>query len=168
MRSYNYVDVTARKTAERLLLLLWRAEAGYHIHVDREISHSAHRRLIMLERKDGRRHENCNLLARQNRLVRRAECDLGLTVANVTAKQSVHGDGTHHVLLYVAYRVCLTVGLVVVKRLLKASLHLVVGKECVAGLPHSLGVELDKLLCHLLDRALGSCSRLFPALAAHF
>ena len=167
MRTDYYIGVSALKTAQALLYLLWRAEAREHIHVYRKISKTAERRLVVLKRKDRGRHQNCDLLARQNRLVRGSERDLGLTVANVTAKQTVHRHGAHHILLDVGYRVKLTIGLGVVKRALKILLHSVVGVKGKAGAAHSLGVKLDQVLRHLAHRSLCLVGGSLPSLAAH-
>ena len=46
---------------------------------------------VMLKRKNCRRAENCDLFTRHRRLKRRANCNFGLSEANVAAHEPVHG-----------------------------------------------------------------------------
>ena len=75
---------------------------------------------MVLRREDRRRHEDGDLLAVLDRLERRAQCDLGLAVADVADHQTIHRPTGLHVELD------LVDGAELVGRLLvrKARLHL--------------------------------------------
>ena len=97
----------------------------------------------MLHGENGSRHKDRHLLTAKDRLVRRSEGNLGLTESNVAAKQSVHGDGAHHILLYFLYGHGLTVRLLIVKGRLKILLEVVVGRECDTAETHAGGIKLN-------------------------
>ena len=121
----------------------------------------------MLKRKNCGGHEYGNLLAAHYCLERRAQCNLGLAEANVTAKQAVHRHGLHHIALDLLDCDELRLGLLIFKGSGKLVLKLTVGGECKAGAPLPFGVKTDKVLCDILCRAL--CTRLCatPVTAAH-
>ena len=154
MRAYYYVHVPALESAQSLRLLLRCTESRYHIHVDRKSACSARDRLIMLKREDGCGNEYRHLLSAKHRLVSGAKRDLGLTESNVAAKKSVHRDGGGHILFDILNSLKLSRSFVVFKCRLKILLQVVILGERKSRAAHSLGVQLDKLLRHLLDRRL--------------
>ena len=122
----------------------------------------------MLKRENGGGNEDSHLLSSKHRLVRRAECDLGLSESNVSAKESVHRIRLHHILFYILNSVKLRIGLVIAKRRLKVTLKIVVLGESKALSARTLGVKLDKLLCYVLNDSLGLCLGPSPLARAEF
>ena len=110
----------------------------------------------MLEGEDGGRHENGDLLAREDGLEGGTEGHLGLAEADIAAEEAVHRDVVLHIPLDVADGTELAVGLDVGEGFLKFALAFVVGREGVARAAHPRGVEGDEILGHILLRLLNS------------
>ena len=156
------VYASLRKLLDYLRLLLRRAVAAEQLHIDRKVLKAAQSRLIVLIREDRRRREDSALLAREYALHRRAECDLGLAEADVSAEQSLHRTYALHISLYLGDSGKLVVRLDVGKALLEVVLYLVVGIECEALAFLALRVEGDELVSHVLDSALDVAAGLLP------
>ena len=122
----------------------------------------------MLKRKNGGGHEYRDLLATHYCLKCRTKRDLGLTESNVTAKQTVHRYGLHHISLDLLNGNELRLGFLILKRCGKLVLKLTVGRKCKAGCPLPFSIKADKILGNILCRTL--CARLgtAPITATHF
>ena len=168
MRAHDDINVTAREACERLCLLLGSAKTRYHLHVYGKSAHTADNGLIVLQSEQSGRNEKCHLLAAKHCLVGGAQSNLGLAVAYVTAKQTVHWNRLHHVALDLISCRQLAVGLLKGKGILKCLLVTVVRGESVSGAAHTLGVQTNEVLCNVLcrRRCTGFC--LFPAFTPHF
>ena len=114
--------------------------------------------------EDRRRHQHHHLLALGGRLVRGAQRDLGLAVADVAADQAVHRPLGLHVGLHRLDRVELVGGLAVGERALELELPLAVGLEGVALARLALGVEVEQLAGELARRAARARLDRVPAL----
>ena len=75
------------------LLFLRSAEAGDHLDVDGKVGEAALERLVVLEAEDGCGREDCDLLAILNCLEGRTHGDLGFSVADVAAQETIHRLG---------------------------------------------------------------------------
>ena len=120
----------------------------------------------MLLGEDRRRHQHHHLLAVHRGLVRGAQRDLGLPVADVAADQAVHRPLALHVGLDRVDRLHLVGGLAVGEGGLEVQLQLAVRREGVAPADQALGVEVEQLAGHLLGGAPGAGLQVQPALAA--
>ena len=100
--------------------------------------------------EDRRRDQHHHLLALGGGLVRGAQRDLGLAVADVAADQPVHRPLGLHVGLDRLDRVELVGGLAVGEGSLELELPLAVGRERVAPARLALGVEVEQLAGELL------------------
>ena len=143
-----------------------RTEAREQLDVYPEIPEPLARRLVVLRREQRRRSEYDRLLRLDHRLENRAERDLGLAVADVAAKQSVHHSAALHVLFDLGDGAQL-VGRLFVRECVLEPL-LIVGVRFVAialaALP--LRIERGEVDRHLFDR-LGDLSLyLFKLFAA--
>ncbi len=120
----------------------------------------------MLLDEHRRRSENRDLLAVLNGLERRADRDLGLSVADVAADQQVHGPRLLHRPLDLFRHPLLIRRLVVDEGGLHLALPAGVGAESV-GLVHAAGrVEFEQLGGHRLDGVLSSLLQPLPAATA--
>jgi hypothetical protein len=99
----------------------------------------------MLLGQNRRRHQHHHLLALRRCLVRGAQRDLGLAVADVAADQPIHRTLGLHVGLDRFDRVDLIGGLAIGKRRLELDLPLAVGLEAMALSSLALGVEVEQL-----------------------
>ncbi len=120
----------------------------------------------MLLGQNRRRHQHHHLLALRRRLVRGAQRDLGLAVADVTADQPIHRTLGLHVGLDRFDRVDLIGGLAIGKRRLELDLPLAVGLEAMALSSLALGVEVEQLAGEQLRRAARLRLDRIPALRA--
>ena len=152
VRTDDDIDFTSSDGADGRVLLARRFEAGEIGYLDRESAHTGADGVVVLHGKDRRGHEDCHLLAVHDRLERGAESDLRFTEAYVTAEQSIHRDGALHIVLDILDCKKLSVRLLVIEGRFEFPLHLVVGRERVAGTAHTLGVERDEFFRHRLDR----------------
>ena len=121
----------------------------------------------MLQSEQGSRHKDGNLLAAKHRLVGSAQGNLGFSVANVTAKQAIHGHSLHHVALDFVCGSQLAVGLLKGKGIFKCLLVVVIRGEGVTRSAHALGIQTNEVLCNILSRGRGTRLCLLPALATH-
>ena len=104
---------------QHILDLLGGAEAGQHLHRDREGPKPGGGGGIMLLRQHSGGHQQRHLLAVQDALHGGAEGHLRLTVAHVAAEQPIHGHGFLHIGLDLPDGGQLIVGLRIVEGLLK-------------------------------------------------
>ena len=146
------VDLAAAQLLQHLLLLARGAKAREDIHLDRESLHPVAEGLIVLPGQDGGRHQDGALLAVHHALEGRADGNLGLAEADVAAQQAVHRHRALHVGLDLLDAAQLVVGLVVGEAPLKVVLPVGVLPEGVALGGLALGVELNQLVGHVLDR----------------
>src|SRR5260370_22127135 len=102
MRADDPVHLAGFQIRENFLLLRGAAKAAEHFDARGESGESLLKRLEMLEGEHGGRRKDSYLFVVQNCLERRAHSDFSFTVANVAAKQAVHGRGAFHVTLDVA------------------------------------------------------------------
>ena len=120
----------------------------------------------MLLREDRRRREHRDLLAVLHGLECRAQRDLRLAVADISADQAVHDLRALHVPLRVFNRLQLVLRLLVREHFLEFPLPLGVRAVDEAVLLSARRVERDKLLRDSLHGRLHAASRLLPLLSA--
>ena len=142
------------------------AQPRDHLDAERELRETLAERPQVLLRQDRRRDEHHHLLAVRRRLVRGAQRDLGLAVADVSADQAVHRALGLHVGLDRLDRLELVGRLAERERALEGELPLAVGRELVPGSRAALGVEVEQLAGELLRGAARARLEVVPALAA--
>ena len=121
----------------------------------------------MLKGKKRGGHEDGHLLASKHGLIRGAQGNLGLAVAHVAAEQAIHGNGADHILFDLVGGGQLALGLLIGKGVLKGLLVAVVQGEGMPRPTHTLGVEADQILGHVLGGRFGTRLGLLPGLASH-
>ena len=141
-------------------------EPADHVDPDREGREAVLQRLQVLEREDGRRRQERDLLAVHDRLERGAHGDLGLAVADIPAQQPVHRRRRFHVALDVRDRVGLIDGQLPLERVLELLLPVRVRREGVSGHGLARGIELEQLLGHVAHGLLDAGLRLLPRRSA--
>ena len=102
MGADDHVHLARFQIRENFLLFRGAAEAAEHFDARGESGESLLEGFEMLESEHGGRCENRDLLVVNDRLEGRTHGDFCLAVADVPAKQSVHGLGVFHVALDVA------------------------------------------------------------------
>ncbi len=168
VRSDHEIALAGGEVGHHLGALSAGLEAAEHADRHGEAEKALQRGLVMLLREHRSRHEDGGLLAVEHAFHHRAQGDLGLAEAHVSAEETVHRDGGFHVALDLGRAAELIVGLRVAEVVLKLLLPLAVRREGVAGETLALGIEGDELLGHVLRGALGAAAGLGPLSAAHF
>ena len=105
----------------------------------------------MLEGKDSCRHKNGALLPVRNTLERRPESDLGLSEADVAAKESVHRIRLLHIVFNLVHGDKLIVRFFKFKSALKVVLHIKIFRKRKSFCTQPLCVYFCKLGRHVLD-----------------
>jgi len=99
VRTDDDIDAAVLQTLDGLRLLFLGTQPGHHLNVDRECRHTLSEGLKMLQRENGCRDKDCNLLAGVGRLERCANCDLGLAETDISAHKAIHRPVGFHVVL---------------------------------------------------------------------
>ena len=162
----EHIHLPRRRAAQRVFLLLGRAEPGEHVDIDGKTAESLFRRHIVLPGQNGGRHQHRHLFAVQHTLHGGPQGHLRFTEAHVAAEQPVHGLGRFHIALDLRHAPQLVLGLGIGKRVLKLRLPRRIGGKGVAHAPLALGVQLDQVHGQLFRRRPGLGFRLLPLLAA--
>ena len=144
------IDTAGLQVVEGLSDLLRCPEAAQQRDVHREALHTLDEGVVDLLREDGGRHEVGHLLTVLHGLEGGAQCDLGLTVADVTADQAVHDLMALHVVLHRFDGEVLVDRLLVREHLLELLLPDGIRPELVAGLRLPRRIELYEVTCDLL------------------
>ena len=121
----------------------------------------------MLLDQHGRRHQNGDLVAAFDGFEGRTHGDLGFSKADIAADQTFHGAVRDHVFLGRLDCRQLVCGLFVGERGLELFLPDRVGFEGDSGLGSALGLDLQKLGCHVLHGALSGLFLTSPGLATN-
>ena len=139
------------------------AKARDHLDLDREVRQALAEGAEVLLGEDRGRNQHHHLLAVRDGLVRGAQRDLGLAVADVAADQPVHRALRLQVGLHRLDRLELVGGLAVGEGALEHQLPLAVGREGVAAASPALGVEVEQLPRQLARGAAGARLDALPA-----
>ena len=97
--SYEDIDLAGGQPLANLLHLLCAFLPAYIFHIAGKILQPAAESLVMLQRKDGGRHQHSHLLAVGDSLEGGPHCDFGFSEADVAAYQAVHRVGALHIFL---------------------------------------------------------------------
>ena len=116
----------------------------------------------MLPRKYGGGNEHRHLLSVHNRFKCGANCNLCLAEAHVAAEKSVHGARHFHIVLDFFNAAKLVVGFFIWEPVLKVALPVGIRAEGEAFRMHTLGIESNKFLCHILDCGANSAAGALP------
>ena len=145
-----------------LLLLFRSAVTREKLYINGKMLESSQSGLVMLICQNRRRSEQSTLLARHDALHCRTESDLRLAKADISAEQSLHRARTLHIGLYLVYRAHLVISFDIGKAFLKVTLHFIIGIECESYAFFAFRVKRDKLVRHILYRALDVAARFLP------
>ena len=97
MGAHQNIHLSPGGAAQDVLLLLGRAEAGEHLHLNGETFEPPHDGVVVLKGQDGGGDKQDALLALGNTLESGPQRHLRFTEAHVPAQQPVHGDRTLHI-----------------------------------------------------------------------
>ena len=158
----KYINLAAAKLLEHLLLLTRCAEAGEDVNLDRKAFHPLSEGLVVLPCEYGGRHQNSALLGIHDALECGSYSYLSLSEADIAAEKSVHRLFLFHIIHYLLYAAKLVVRFIVRESAFKVVLPVGILTEGIALCGSSLGIELDKLVSHILDRLFYSGSGLCP------
>ncbi len=149
-----------------LALLLRGAEAGEHLHFNREGREALVEGAVMLLGEDGGGHQDGNLFAIGDGFEGGAQGHLGLAVAHVAADQAIHGAGVLHVGLDFFDHAQLVFGLNIGEAGFQLLLPGGVGGEGVALDDAAAGIELKQILGHFEDGLFDAVFGVAPLYAA--
>ena len=128
-----------------------RLEPGQGGDPDREQNHPPGERLVMLAGQDGRGAKDGDLLAVHHRLEGGPDGDLRLSIADVAAKQPVHGRGRLHIRLDLLDGAELVLGFLELEGFFKLVLPAALRAESESLDGFAPGVKIQELLGQLLD-----------------
>ncbi len=128
------------------------AEARHHLHAYRKRREAAAERFVMLYGQDGRGREHRDLTPVHHGFEGRADGDFGLAESDVADQQPVGRPVGLHVLLDLAQGALLVRCEVERERCFEFLLPGRILAESVAANRASLGVQLQQIACHRLDR----------------
>ena len=151
---------------ENLALFLCRLVAVHERDVHGESRKTVAEVFVMLGGKDGRRHENRDLLFRGNALEGGAHGDFRLPESHVTADKAVHRPPAFHVPLYFGGSLHLVGSRVVLECVLEFLLHLAIGRERKTVHKFALRIKVHEVARNLYDLLLHALLQVFPGLAA--
>ena len=159
VRADEHIDRALGKRLECALLLRRGTEAAEHLDLQAKRGKALKECLVVLLGQNGRGAEHHDLAARVNALKGRAQGDLGLAKAHVTAQQAVHGLGRLHVGLDVGDSLQLVARLVVGEALLHLDLLGRIGRTGDTGNRRAARIQIDQVkrqLFGILARFVGS------------
>ena len=151
---------------ENLAFFLCRLVAVHERDVHGESRKTVAEVFVMLGGKDGRRHENRDLLFRGNALEGGAHGDFRLPESHVTADKAVHRPPAFHVPLYFGGSLHLVGSRVVLECVLEFLLHLAIGRERKTVHKFALRIKVHEVARNLYDLLLHALLQVFPGLAA--
>ena len=166
MCAYYDIYLSAAQRGKCFFLLSRCAEAREHVYMNGEAAHTRENSAVMLHCKNGGWNKYRCLLAVRHCLECRAERNLCLSEAHISAEQSVHRAAVLHISLDIGHGCYLTVGLLVLKCTLELSLHIIVRRECMSRSALALGIQSYQFLCHLACGSLCFCFCLTPFASA--
>ena len=162
MGSDDNVNCAFSQFFHRLPVFFRRSQTGKHPHFDAVITHSLDKRIVMLARKNRRRHKNSHLLTIHNGFECRTDRDFRLSISDIPADQAVHCLDTFHVFFRIFDRVQLILRLLIRKDLFKFALPNRIFFKCVSLLRLSFCIQIDQFLRDLLDGPFDTRFRLLP------
>jgi len=149
------VDCAGGKVVQDRALHAPVAEAGEHLHLDREWCQAAGERVEVLLGQDGGRHQHGDLLAVHHSLEGGPQRNLGLAVAHIAADQAIHRLLAFHISLDFGDGPELVFRLDIGEGSLQLMLPGRVRPEGVALDSGSHGVQLKQVAGKLLDGLAG-------------
>src|SRR6266403_400044 len=151
MRADDHVHLARFQIRENFFLLRGAAKAAEHFDARGESGEPFLERFEMLEGKNSGRRENRDLLVVHYGFERRAHGDFCFAVADVSAKEAVHGLGAFHVALDVTDGGDLVGGFLEFERVFEFTLEIAVGGEGKTFGGLAFGVKSEKLVGHVFD-----------------
>ena len=145
MRADEHINRALGKRLECALLLRRRAKAAEHLDLKAKRGKAFKERLVVLLGQNGRGAEHHDLATGVHALKRRAQGDLGLAKAHVSAQQAVHGLGRLHIGLNIGDGLQLIARLVVGEALLHLDLLGRVGRASDTGNRRAARIQIDQV-----------------------
>ena len=145
MRADEHINRALGKRLECALLLRRRAKAAEHLDLKAKRGKAFEERLVVLLGQNGRGAEHHDLATGVHALKRRAQGDLGLAKAHVSAQQAVHGLGRLHIGLNIGDGLQLIARLVVGEALLHLDLLGRVGRASDTGNRRAARIQIDQV-----------------------
>ena len=160
MRPDENVHLTTRHIAQRRRLFPQRAEAADDVHLRSKVGKASRKGLIVLLCENCCRHEHGDLIAVHRRLVRRANRNLRLAEAHITAEQAIHRLFALHIVLDLGNSAQLIVRLLIRKCLLELALSRIIRRKGMSLRHAPRSVELNQMVGDILDGflRLGLCA----------
>ena len=168
MGTYNNVNLAVGQVVEDFAGLFGAFHAREVLDAHREILEASREGAVVLQRKDGGRHQYGYLFAVGGGLEGGADSDLGLAEADVAADQAVHRHGLFHVLLDGLGGALLVGGVFVEERRFELLLQEAVVRVGEPGAGLAFGVEGDQFAGDVLDLVFGGLFQLLPGAGAEF
>ena len=168
MCSDNYINFAVLQFFKNSLYILRCNVPGKHFHPYRKTVHTGTKCAVVLKSEYGCRHKHRDLLSVHYAFEGRAESDLRFAESHVSAQKSVHGTRFLHIPFYFTHRFELSVCFLIFETAFKFSLPLIIRRKSVSRSAAALGIQCDKLFCHILRRLFGAGFFLNPLASSHF
>ena len=162
MRAHQDIDRAPLEIRKGLFLLGGAPEAAEEVDAQRKVLEPLREIVVVLLSQYGGRHEEDDLIALLYHLKGRAERNLGLAVAHVSADQAVHDSSLFEVRLDIRNCLQLISGLRVGKELFKLGLPHRIRPVAVTFFLEPRRVEGHQFLCDFTDGALNPRLGLAP------
>ena len=168
VRAYQDIDLTRGKALFDVIDFFCRPQAADEIDVAGQVLQTLLESIVMLQRQDGRRHENRHLLAVASGLEGGSDGDFRFTETDIAADEAVHRAGILHVPLHGRGGRLLIGRIFIHEGRFQFFLQIGVRREGVALGSAPLGIQLNQVLGDILDLFLGVVFQRDPGLGTQF
>ena len=164
MGSYQYIYLSFPEFFLNIRNLLRSPQTAHVIHIARKILEPGLECIVVLESKNGSRHEHHNLLAVRYSLECSPHRKFRLAEPHITAYQPVHRTAVLHIPLYGLGSCLLVRGIFIHKTGLQFLLKISIGRKRKAGSSLPLSIQTYQFLRDILDLGLGIVLQCLPCL----
>ena len=166
VRADDDVDLSLCHILYDLILFLARDKAVDHFDIDRIVTKTIDKGLVVLHREDSGRTKEGDLLVVHDCFERSAHRHLGLSESDIAAQQPVHRARAFHIMLDLFYGMLLILGQLVFELIFKLTLHRRIWRERKADVFAAQRIQFHQPAGQLLDLFADLAARLFPLAAA--
>ena len=167
MSSDNNVTLSSGKSFNSFFLLFCTAKTWQKFNMNPKRLKPVWHCLIMLERKNCRRHNNRNLFTWCNCFKNPTHCNFSFTKTNIATNQPIHRLFTFHISFYIIYSFHLIRSFRVFKSFFHLNLPSRIRQELNTVLHFTFCVQSQQIISNLFDLFFNTSFSVFPIFSAH-